>query len=286
MKQSGDHYTPSANKRWEISRDEISRERLEKLKEIHRYFQEKVPDVTIGITLFGSLSKGKELNPQNAANADVDVCAFIDYGEFLENFTKTLNDHPESDFVKYIKEQAETFKELFPTLLSAPNDKINADFLKAKLKEFVQDVFIALLGESQVEDVTGKKADYLEVYPISLQGDDSIMSVVNKLDSGRPKEGDDQLNYWSLNISRFFHLDMGGNMKKYRERFYRELAIKLANGRDEAEYAKSLWRDVVLAMKMAERLSVNLSPELQRKFPSENLEEFLKKQGIQIPQST
>lgn len=74
-------------------------------------------------------------------------------------------------------------------------------------------------------------------------------------------------------------------MRKYKEDFYRQLAEKLARGGDEAKKAKLIWSHLVTTMKVKERYSQNLPEKLDAKFPSGDLEEFLRKRGIKIPQT-
>ena len=282
---TGDKYVPNQEKRWKVSGDEISRERLKGIKEIHDYFKEQIPGVTVAVSLFGSLSKGKELDPHAAQSADMDLSVFVDYQEFEKNFKQILSEHPESGFIKFVKEQAEDVKGfvLEPFSLSTENSK---DFLNYALWCFIEKSFADRFGNLSDHTVKDKRTSYVEIRRISLAGPDSILSVAGNSYNNKVRSSDERdKGLWSIEIARYFHLDIGGDMKKYRKNFYKELAGLLMAGGKKAEFAKTLWKHVVAAMKTAERYTEELSPELAEKFPSDNLEEFLKKQNIPIPEN-
>ena len=277
----GDQYTPNSEKRWKVSEDEISRERLKGIREMHDYFKEQIPGVTVAVSLFGSLSKGKELDQSTAQSADMDLSVFVDYEEFEKNFQQIFLEHPESDFVKFVKEQAEDVKGfvLDPFSFSTPSSK---DFLNYALWCFIEKSFADRFGNLSEQNT--KKTAYVEIRKIGLSGPDSILSKATNSYNNKAQSADVADNgLWSIEIARYFHLDIGGDMKKYRKDFYKEMADSLAVGGNKAEFAKKLWKHIVMAMKTAERYTENLPPELAEKFPSDNLEEFLEKQNIPIP---
>lgn len=76
MSISTEKYTPSQTKRFEISPDQYSRSRLDALVETTRELQTSTP--LIGIALWGSLSKGKQLTPENLSMSDIELTAFYD----------------------------------------------------------------------------------------------------------------------------------------------------------------------------------------------------------------
>jgi len=79
-------------RRFEISPDEISRERFKFIKrEIFDKLREEFPGV-INMTIWGSLSKGKELTPETAFASDIDMSVFID--------TDKIKEMEEDEFLK------------------------------------------------------------------------------------------------------------------------------------------------------------------------------------------
>lgn len=256
----------SKDKRWKISEDESSRERIKTIKEIHTYLKTQVPDVTIGFTLFGSLSKGKKLDESTARETDIDLVIFIDDSELVKNFAKMAREHPESEFIRRMQ-QSTPFKETDLFIL---------------LRLFTIETF---RNRFRTEE-TGQQL-HLEFEEIGLKGKSSILAVADGLYKHKPKDDDsfetEWFITWSIRLSRYFHLDVGGSMKKYKDNFYQELAQRLAKGGRDAAEAESLWRNIVLAMKVEERHKRDLPNDLREKFPSDNLREFLTKQGIKIP---
>lgn len=53
--------------------------------------QEGFPEVSHGLVLFGSLSKGKKLEKENAHNADVDFTLYVDLDEYLEKYSENVS---------------------------------------------------------------------------------------------------------------------------------------------------------------------------------------------------
>ena len=70
-------YEPSEQKRFDISKDEYSRERLAVVKSFYETMRKSF-DVSMGLVLFGSLAKGKELDAVKKDATDVDFTLFID----------------------------------------------------------------------------------------------------------------------------------------------------------------------------------------------------------------
>lgn len=261
-----DHYASNTEKRWAISEDESSRERIRILKEVHDFFKREVPGITIAFTLFGSLSKGRKLDRSNAEKSDIDLQIFVDSDELKQNFDEISRKHPETEFAKFL----ESYK-------SRKDDVILDNYALLKM-------FIKLSFAKRLKNVDQIKTLSYEIKEISLSDDHSISSEVTRMYKRRPVDDDPADGLWSVVMCRYFHLDVGGSMKKYKEDFYRQLAERLAKGGEEARKAKAIWSYLVMAMKVEERYDERLPEKLQKKYPSRNLEEFLKKRGIEIPQ--
>src|SRR3989344_7067304 len=74
-------YQRSQRKRYEISRDAFSKERISVLRELQAELSEKLP-VSLSITVMGSLLKGKKLDSEETAeNTDMDLFVHIDKEE-------------------------------------------------------------------------------------------------------------------------------------------------------------------------------------------------------------
>lgn len=96
-------YKPSQTKRFEISHDPISRERITALTTTIKELRRKHPFVA-GAILFGSLSKGKQLDENTADKSDVDFTIYLDTdrltGDYSihETFKRVFTHHNLEDF--------------------------------------------------------------------------------------------------------------------------------------------------------------------------------------------
>lgn len=79
-------YTPNPNKRFDISTDKYSCGRLEAVREVYVDLKKRYPSV--GIALFGSLSKGKVLTHESHTMSDVDAWIYIDVQEIDPRLTE------------------------------------------------------------------------------------------------------------------------------------------------------------------------------------------------------
>ncbi len=87
-------YTPSQIKRFEISSDPFSRERLAKVLEAYKQLKQEI-SFFAGITLFGSLSKGRKLDEHSARYSDINFVAFIDGDQYEKTIDEYERNNPE-----------------------------------------------------------------------------------------------------------------------------------------------------------------------------------------------
>lgn len=71
-------YTPAQDKRFQVSEDSESIKRVKSLHSLYNYLVKGIPNCHFGISLFGSLSKGRPLNGDQASESDVDVICYYD----------------------------------------------------------------------------------------------------------------------------------------------------------------------------------------------------------------
>lgn len=79
-----ERYIPSQTKRFEVSADPFSRARIDAVAKTTRELQNAQP-FFVGVSLWGSLSKGKELNPELLSSTDIELVAFYDAEKFQES---------------------------------------------------------------------------------------------------------------------------------------------------------------------------------------------------------
>jgi len=267
--REGDHYESHPEKRFHISHDEISRERIQLLKELHEKLREEIPDITIGFTLFGSLSKGRELTVETAPSADIDMAIFIDIDDIQKKIGDLEEKNPNSKFAQFVPPPAQwTWDDLKEEMRSREFCKVRA-YIGRRLVEIA-------VERQDPHDKPDQKKLQLFVYPIAQEGSSSIFNVVKDYYAAIQEKRDADILVSQERVARFFHLDVGGSMRKYR----RDFLQKLANMPDH-EQAKELWDVTVYAMKVQERFKwEELSEQLKRAFPSQDLNEELQKQKI------
>lgn len=240
-------YIPSQTKRFEISKDSFSKERVTAVHEAYKQLKQEVPFFA-GITVFGSLSKGKALTKQTADKSDVDFVVFLDRDEYektIEKFARIT-----SGFVPMQR------------LYSSDKEKVRQDGLQNGAMEYVfyraRDIIkanIVNLAQGAKKKFAGNLASF-----ISLEGNESIFNLVDLHDWFVEQTGyDGEENLWDYAAP--FFLDVGGGLKKYRRAFIKRLSEEPT---DRAEY---LWSIVVKAMKYWERKE-EVPEEISRSYPT------------------
>jgi hypothetical protein len=222
-------YTPPAEKRYAISRDPNTQERIEFVRDLQKKLTEHF-GVEIGITLFGSITKGKDLSDSEIATmSDIDCNIFFDgdyvsehYNEFLEKFPglKNYQQPSSSDSLKY----QELCKQLnFKYFLKNEIPKIIK--LDSKMPQGLLEFEVIRTSTQHLEDI-----DYhLE----QLNGGDG-----NYLTGMTPDMPD---------IAKLFQLDVGGVAPKYRAIF-----LKALSERDKSTKEK-VWNLICFKIRSQER---------------------------------
>lgn len=305
-------YEPGEKKRFEISDDEYSRERLATAKSfyetMHRSF-----DVPMGLALFGSLTKGKELDVEKKDASDIDFTLYIDLDEYKRKYIENLKNN--KDFLEFEACRLDGLCRDFSErkLLSESVRKVREglgisleeeEFFRKRLQKFNLDQFVFFLavwhgyvdfsnseGAHQKFSFRGKsqypieKINHLlrikdvQAWPIQFDGEFSIKNQVQKVKDickGDNKDDDDRRNYaldqGRYEVARIFGLDVGGGMKLYRQAFVQELLLL------PQEEGEALWRTVNDSVRIRERN--NVVPEhMEKQFPK-TLQEAARYYGV------
>lgn len=274
--REGDQYKSHPEKRFHISEDEFSRERVEFLKELHDKVTEEIPGINVGFTLFGSLSKGKELTAETARNSDIDAAIFIDSDDVEKKFDEIVKTNSGGAFGKMAKIRIPEQKVDVYTGIMTQELRAVREYVATRFGGLEQDRRFKkeASGGPLSPNIPYKKN--LFIYAISMNGPRSIFQVVQDYYSAIQEKRSDDIRDREQMVSRFFHLDVGGSMKKYRLHFLQRLADM-----EDHDRAKELWDVTVYAMKVQERYKwEELPEELKRVYPSQDLDEELKKQKI------
>lgn len=238
-------YVPSADKRYEVSKDEFSRRRIEALKDIQHELQAEFPMIPISISIFGSLVKGKKLTPETAPNADIDFDLKFD--------EDALTSLPREEALKIEK------KFNIPDLGRFSVAEIFKDLLIEKLNR--------IKSELGLEEIP-QKSFYAN--PIH---DKSIQNAVSDVITAQKWSRKEVTTSADINLNLYFTLSIGSAVKKYRDKFLKELAS--SENKKEAEEKWNLIRDSV---ERNERQG-QIPEKIKHRFP-QTLAEALKFYGV------
>ncbi|GEM_PF-4624549 len=247
-------YSPSEARRFDLSHDEYSRERVKSLLTAYRTLKEELPFFA-GLSVFGSLSKGKALTVETAQETDIDVFAFIDNDKYKETI--------------YDFENTPEFQEFFQEYMKKPQysamdmERVRADnvrsaterFLEKRLKQLVsQGITNQPVDEEKVSVETGFIA--IEDKPHSLYNHVAIRDEIAEAGRGL---ADIELAV-DLPIAGAFFYDIGGGLTPYRKEFFKKLLS------EPEEVAEKHWQTAVNAMKAWERKH-NIPESIAQAYP-------------------
>ncbi len=240
-------YVPSKEKRYEISNDEFSKRRIEALRDIQHELQNEFP-IPISICIFGSLVKGKVLTSQTAPNTDIDVDLKFDQ--------EALDTLPGGERTKLRK------KFDIPELSLTT---ITTELIRKSLIEKLEKVK-EILGLINIPE------KHIFVTPINSR---SIQSAVNHRMMDSTWEERNAGKNADVAINLYFTLSIGGVVKKYRDKFLRELA----SSKDQGE-ANWTWDLIKESIERNER-DGQIPDKIKHRFP-QTIEEALKFYGVKI----
>lgn len=274
----GKDYPPS-ERRFEVAnekkdpirgrQDDIAYERVEGLKELYWWLRSEIPDICFAFSLFGSLSKGKPLNPKSAESADVDVAMFFDEDDLRENHAKLYAENG-TYRRQYDAVNTPDFLQRLPGSLEEKQRKVRSMAMHRYLS-----IWIQAHSEKFLEGAL--------VHPhpqaISYEGPDSLFTLVEnfagmeqggKADQRRPV--DPEKNPFAYAIARFFHLDVGGGLKEYRQHFLQQISLL------DPQTREHFWSVVDRCARGAER--DNVIPEKAEKQYPRTFDEAVKYYGL------
>jgi len=237
-------YTPSKTKRFEVSHDPISRERLTALVTTVRELRNNYPFVA-GAVLFGSLSKGKRLDEHIAGKSDVDLIIYLDTDELKRNYENFVKDRDQEKFNEF----EEIDKELHEYYDPRSEDEKILELTRGYLGDVAEDTFAAnLTGKKQPPKSMG-----FVIKPISITGDYSIYETFRRvfkyhnLDNFASSVSNDlePLHYSAVALP--WGLDVRGGMAKYRKSYLTQLQQLSKQERDLE------WRVTMRVIKFYER---------------------------------
>lgn len=268
--QDASAYAASIEKRFHISSDEMSRQRIKVLHECFKKIKKTLPNVSVALVLGGSLSKGKTLTSENGSESDIDAWIVIDNDELLIEH---------SDLIKNNQEYAH-----------AQGRFTTTENILKNAHEYLKQLFIKTLNENKKEmgfnqDEKTLDGSFDYVIGISKQGSGSILDAIGNLEYYKSPEA--QTKNWGnfvfsssealgkkikaaeLRIAIFFLLDIGGGLKKHRQLFLQELA---SHGLEFAELKWRIVRNAILVFEREKHHGQEIPTVVQNLYPETFLE--------------
>lgn len=235
-------YIPSQEFRYELSLDEYSRKRFRVLMEIYKELQATIPEIPISFCMFGSLTKGKVLTSETAECADIDLDIKFD--------KKAWDEFP-------LKKHFE----LRTKFGVSSSNKIRFVQFDNFVRYFVLQRIQKVKNDLGFNETTGKTVEIF-ITPIDSE---SIQSEINNINYNKNQTNSDE----RLRLAVYFMLSIGNVVKKYRNKFLKELVEM----KDRAE-AIRIWNLIKECVEEVERQG-QIPEKIIKQFP-QTLEESLK----------
>lgn len=246
-------YTPSEEKRFAISSDTYSRERIKTMKNIYMELKQKLPRISIAFSLGGSLAKGKELTATNSAETDIDLYIFYDNEDVKTNYVGFLQENPA--YTELFDKKAEIIRHRWAERRGHSeeeyvNQVAGSEVVREYMSNFIKTKMRVNLKNMGFTETTFEKGCSIIPDAITVSEHNSIMDRFRRYEDslGYPDYfGDHPQQASALSLAKCFYLDIGGGFKKYRQEFLRQLA---AMGKVVAD---NKWQHVKSAIEGVER---------------------------------
>jgi hypothetical protein len=275
-------------KRFRISKDPYSRARVKFLLDFRKAWNRSI-DVPISISLYGSLSKGKLLTQESADKTDIDVVVFVDLDRLEDRFRDLMTDKKYQFFRKYYVDMTGM----------AAYDEI---FAVATIEEY----FFRCLerfslnnknseGESKLESMgfngVPEWRRWFQLNPIRNKGSFSLQEMAKTIidfEAGADKEVTAQADLierssmaetvaeLELQLTKAFLLDLGGGLRPYRQRFFKEMA-NMSDG-SARQRVWSILRDSLIDLERNRKYEAHVPEELMQHFYPLTFDQSYRKQ--------
>lgn len=253
-------YEPTLKRRFELSQDPFTQERVKALLKAYRELRQDVPFFA-GMTAFGSLTKGKVLNAESAKKTDIDLFLFVD----REKYDAMIGEFIERDEFKKIYDEVVAHR---PAALGS-SEFVRFSNIERAVNEYLNER-IERIVEASID--SERRPDTLVEYGagpfhfISSNSDEpeSIFGWVTDDFGGLPASPLED----NVFIAGPLLFDIGGGMRPYREAFMKKT---LALPKDKQD---KYWKLTVNAMRIWEREGKS-PPELADWYP-DNFQDAVK----------
>jgi hypothetical protein len=248
-------YEADQRKRFSVSKDVYSRERLNSLMRVYKELKSEFPSMEIGLSLFGSLSKGKVLDAteESQKSADVDLGVYFKACPLSDDkyFQQLLDKYPK------LRMKYEDMKNYID--MARDQGDINV----------VRYTCFKIFLEDHIKSKLPYKMNMFLGHTDKFDGLNNVYEIIfASVASGRVS------SRLTAEYTAFFALDVGGGMKQYRKEF---LTTLLKNyKRIDAE---RMWKDLIQYIYLVER---NFKSDISiNKFPKD-IEAACKAYGVKM----
>lgn len=245
-------YEPTLKRRFELSQDPFTQERVQSLLTAYRELKRDVPFFA-GITAFGSLTKGKVLNADSAKKTDIDLFLFVD----REKYDAMIGEFIERDEFKKIYDEVVAHR---PAALGSSEfvrfsniERAVNEYLNERIKRIVE---ASIDSERRPDTLIEYGAGPFDFISSNSDEPESIFGWVTDDFGGPPASSLEE----NLFIAGPLLFDIGGGMRVYRESFMQKM---MSLPPDEQNRH---WKTTVTAMKEWERKG-SAPEELQSWYP-------------------
>lgn len=234
---SESHYIPYPFKRFKISDDKYSQARIAMISKVRQELENEW-QLPIGFVLYGSLTKGRILNKDNHANADIDFSIFVILDEV--------------DLVTYVAAH-----EIQGDLSCR---KLIGNAIRSSAKE-----------KFKREGLTDRQLENIWVYPVTKAFWDQTIDKIkptNRDWTSQELQRDFQESVYLYPIVRLFMLDIGNKLTD--QKLYILHTLK-----SMGDYGKLIWDYLISHIKDQERQD-NLTYHVSSEYP-DTLDEAIRK---------
>ncbi len=281
-------YIPSQDKRFAISSDSHSRERLTVVRDLLAEIRRRFPSVRFSLALFGSLSKGKLLDEESAQNSDVDMVLYVDMDD-IEREADAFCRDPEFQRlfdVKYANALTEPHVVRIRALLERRGEKSLSDYERKtvdpqRIKRYVawltmQNIVRKFFQSGLQERVSSlgnpELTSHFNVWPIRIGDADkhhTIWCAVNEYETHCHYGTEPDV---PVEVLAPFALGVGGGLNEYIRDFVARLQ-NMPSGQGER-----IWASVNEIVRKYERRG-DVPAAMERQFPS-TLEQAAVRYGV------
>lgn len=253
MKKERD-YSPPASHRHELSDDPISQERIAALLDLVTSLKQEIPSIA-GLTLYGSLTKGKKLTEETASSSDMDTSLFVD-SDKLAQTQASITGSPD-----------------FPGILQSvrENPDYNTEGMTGEDRErfFTQigmEKYIAQRAQATLAERLGPGTPHVAMYVnfISAKNGTSMYDTLVRHEEVVAEEKRRRRDRrWFFGSAHFFMLDVGGGLTDYRKAFFDRLS------QEPPDRADALWSIADRNIRGWERIGpvpADLEPQFPKTF--------------------